>query len=97
MKNLLTKDQMIFQLKQDGFAHVYEWIDKPNTEYAPHAHKGRVSFYLTAGDLVMHIDGKIISVCAGERMDVPVGITHTAKVGSGGCTFIVGEDIEGDA
>jgi hypothetical protein len=36
-------------------------------------------------------------VPAGERFDVPVGISHTAKVGPNGCTYIVGQEIEDDA
>lgn len=93
----MTKDQMIATLKQDGFAHIYEWRDAPGTEYPAHAHKGKVSFFITEGEIEMNVDGKITLVKAGDRMNVPVGISHTAKVGDEGCVFVVGEEIEGDS
>ncbi len=88
---------MMATLKQDGYIHIYEWRDAPGTEYAAHAHKGRVSFFIAEGEIEMNIDGKITMVKAGDRMDVPVGVSHTAKVGDDGCVFIVGEEIEGDS
>ena len=84
-------------LKQEGFAHVYEWTDMPNTEYPEHTHKGKVSFYITKGNIVLNVGGVQTMVQAGDRMDVPVGVLHTAKVGPKGCTFIVGEEIKGDS
>ena len=97
MKNqLINPQEKISQLKQEGFAHVYEWTDKPNTEYLEHSHKGKVSFYVTKGSISMNIDGIHTMVRAGDRMDVPVGVSHKAKVGPDGCTFIVGEEIKSD-
>ena len=93
----ISSQEKINLLKNEGFVHVYEWTDKPNTEYSEHSHKGKVSFYLTKGSILMNIDGALTMVRAGDRMDVPVGIPHTAKVGPDGCTFIVGEEIEGDS
>lgn len=84
-------------LKKEGLAHVYEWTDKPNTEYPEHSHKGKVSFYVIEGSILMNIDGVNTLVRAGDRMNVPVGVPHTGKVGPEGCTFIVGEEIKGDS
>ncbi len=85
------------QLKSEGFSNVYEWTDKPGATYPAHAHKGRVSFFVTDGSIVMRFDDREVLVKAGERMDVPVGATHTAVVSPKGCTFVVGEEIEGDS
>ncbi len=93
MNNESIKDELIVE----GFAHVYEWTDEPNTEYLEHAHKGRVSFYITKGSILMILDGVHTIIRQGDRFDVPIGIPHTAKVGDDGCTFIVGEEIEGDS
>lgn len=92
----MEKEEIIQELKKE-FAHIYEWTDSPNTEYPKHAHKGKVSFYVVDGSIVMNIEGVNKTVTKGERMNVPVGHFHTGKVGSGGCTFIVGEEIEGDS
>jgi len=85
-------------LESEGFVHVYEWRDEPNVEYSAHAHKGKVTLFVDSGDVTFHFsDGTKRTVSSGERFDVPVGLGHSAKVGSGGCNYIVGEMIEGDS
>jgi quercetin dioxygenase-like cupin family protein len=84
-------------LEAEGFKHVYEWTDKPNTKYPPHAHKGKVAFYVLKGSITMKLEGKTITLNPVDRMDVPVGVEHTATVGPQGCMYIVGEEIEGDS
>ena len=93
----MEKEKYKKQLEAEGFKHIYEWTDASNTEYKEHSHKDKVSFFLTDGDLTMTIGGKTHVIKSGERMDVPVGVAHSAKVGANGCTFIVGEMIEGDS
>ena len=83
------------QLRSEGFPHVFEWTDPPHTKYENHPHKGKVSVYVTRGEVVF--SGGIERVVkAGERFDVPPGVLHTAIVGPEGCDWVVGEEIEGD-
>lgn len=84
------------KLRNEGFAHVYEWDDAPGTSYPPHAHKGKVSFYVTYGQVTVTIRDREIVVKEGQRLDIPVGIEHAMEVGPQGCTFIIGEEILGD-
>ncbi len=89
----MNKDLLITQLKKEGFAQVYEWIDKPYTKYSEHAHKGKVSFYITRGFVTFSGDiNKTVS--SGERFDVPVGVRHSAIVGLEGCDWIVGQECD---
>lgn len=92
-----TVSEIKDEFKGEGFSNVYEWTDEPNTKYSEHSHKGRVSFYVTKGNILININGSSTLVESGERLDVPVGVAHTAKVGSDGCSYIVGEEIEGDS
>ena len=85
------------QLQKEGFKHIYEWRDKSHTEYPPHQHKDKVSFYIIDGSLNFYLDGKTIELKEGDRFDVPPKKEHTAKVGPRGCYFLVGEVIEGDS
>ncbi|MEK7650629.1 MAG: cupin domain-containing protein [Patescibacteria group bacterium] len=98
---IMNYDETISECKrtltEQGFANVYDWEDKPNTEYPAHAHKGKVSFYVIKGSITMKLDQKTIILKPVDRIDVPVGVTHSAVVGSEGCTFVVGEEIEGDS
>jgi quercetin dioxygenase-like cupin family protein len=94
----MGKQILIAQLKKEGFLIVYEWHDEPGTIYESHSHKGAVSFYVTKGSVHFEFaDGKKVSVKEGDRMNVPIGVAHTAIVGEEGCDYIVGQMIEGDA
>jgi quercetin dioxygenase-like cupin family protein len=84
------------ELKKE-FPIVYEWTDAPNTVYEPHAHQGRVSFYITDGEIVMDFNGEKKHLKGGDRFDVPVKTKHSALVGENGVSYVVGQDIEGDA
>lgn len=92
----MTKDQIIEQFKKDGYAHVFEWHDEPNTVYDEHEHKGRTAFYIVKGS-VTFTSGFDKSFKEGERFDVPPHVKHTAIVGPEGCDWIVAEEIEGDS
>lgn len=83
------------KLQTEGFTHVFVWTDKPGVTYNPHAHKGKVSFYITRGEVTF--SGGINRIIkAGERFDVPPNVIHSALVGPEGCDWVVGEEIEGD-
>lgn len=83
--------------EKEGFSNVYEWDDPAGTEYPLHAHKGKVSILVTDGSCVFKINGEEIALSANERLDIPVGVEHTAVVGQEGWRVIVGEEIEGDS
>lgn len=84
-------------LAMEGFPHIYEWEDAAGTEYPAHAHEGRVAMYILSGGLTFWFGDEEVTLDEGARFDVPVGKEHTAKVGPQGCTFLVGEMIEGDS
>ncbi len=91
----MNKDSLTQRLKEKGFPHVCEWYDKPGTEYPAHAHKGPVSMYILKGGLTFWFGDEEVILKEGDHFDVPVGREHTAEVGRLGCTFLVGEMIEG--
>jgi quercetin dioxygenase-like cupin family protein len=93
----MDKETLKQKLTDEGFLHVYEWHDKPGTEYPAHAHKGAVSMYILDGGLTFWFGQEEKILKEGDRFDVPVGKEHTAKVGEYGCTFLVGEMIDGDS
>jgi quercetin dioxygenase-like cupin family protein len=93
----MDTDTLRKKLKDEGFKHIYEWMDAPSTEYPLHHHQDKVSFYILTGSIAFTIDGETTQLTTGNRFDVPVGKKHTAKVGPEGCSFIVGEMIEGDS
>ncbi|HEY4520751.1 MAG TPA: cupin domain-containing protein [Candidatus Paceibacterota bacterium] len=90
-------EKMREKLESEGFTNIYEWTDEPNTIYPEHAHKGRVAFYVIKGSILINLDSKEIVIREGERINIPVGVSHSGKVGPEGCTFLVGEEIKGDS
>jgi cupin superfamily acireductone dioxygenase involved in methionine salvage len=96
-------DELKNILKKEGFTHVYDWHNEPGTEYPAHVHKGKVAMYIIHGGLTFrftekdHTGQNEVPLHFGARFDVPVGKEHTAKVGEDGCTYVVGEMIEGDS
>ncbi len=96
IQSFFESRRLLKQLKKEGFLHTFIWKDEPNTLYPQHAHKGKVSFYITKGSVTFS-GGINITVRGGERFDVPVRIEHSAAVGSEGCDWVVGEEIEGDS
>jgi quercetin dioxygenase-like cupin family protein len=93
----MDKDTLRKNLEEKGFPHIYEWHDDAGTEYPVHAHKGEVSMYIIDGGLTFWFGDEEKLLSAGDYFEVPVGKEHTAKVGNEGCTFLVGEMIEGDS
>ncbi len=93
----MGKELIEKQLSEEGFPHIYEWHDEADTEYPAHVHKGKVSMYIIEGGLTIRFDDGEITLKARDQFDVPVGKEHTAKVGKDGCTYLVGEMIEGDS
>jgi len=93
----VNKEILKKELEKEGFKHIYEWTDEPGIEYPPHKHKDKVSFYIVDGSINLIIDDKNIELKKGDRFDVPPNTKHTAKVGPEGCTYLVGEMIEGDS
>ena len=90
-------ERWIKTFEEEGFASVYEWSDPADTVYKPHSHKGKVSLFITDGEIEFDFSGEKKIVKAGERFDVPIGAEHSAVVGPNGWIGIVAEEIEEDS
>ena len=90
-------ERWLQKFEEEGFASVYEWQDAPGTIYDEHSHKGRVTMFVTDGSVTFDFSAEKKIITAGQRFDVPVGVPHSAVVGSQGWIVIVGEEIEGDS
>lgn len=90
-------ERVIRKFESEGFTAVYEWQDPAGTVYEEHAHKGRVSIFVTDGSITFDFAGENKEVKANQRFDVPVGLPHTAVVGPAGWIAIIAEEINGDS
>jgi mannose-6-phosphate isomerase-like protein (cupin superfamily) len=79
------------QLEAEGFAHTFVWQDSPYALYPNHTHAGLTAHVILDGEMTLTMQGRPRTLCAGERCDVPAGEVHSARMGPGGCRYLVGE------
>lgn len=79
------------QLHQEGFLHTYVWQDGPNAFYPDHTHATETAHIILHGEMALTQGGETRAYRVGERCDVPAGAVHSAKMGSTGCRYLIGE------
>lgn len=84
-------EKIIAQLESEGFTDIYEWYDEPNTVHGEHSHDNEHSIVVVEGEITFTTDAGDITLGPSERIDVAPSTTHTARVGSSGCKYVVGE------
>ncbi|MEK7174541.1 MAG: cupin domain-containing protein [Patescibacteria group bacterium] len=87
----MTRGEWEAKLKTEGFAQVYARMDPPEMSYPPHAHSGPVARVILEGDMVLTVGGDSVTLSPGDRMDIPASVTHAARIGPYGCTYLIGE------
>ncbi len=78
------------RLEREGFG-VFEWSDPPGADYAPHSHEHDESLWVIAGDVTFGAGGQELRLGPGDRLMLPRGTVHTARAGSRGATYLIGE------
>jgi quercetin dioxygenase-like cupin family protein len=78
------------QLEAEGFS-VWSWTDPPGADYQPHSHDHDESLWIVAGEIVFGAHGDEFRLLAGDRLMLPKGTVHTARAGSAGATYLIGE------
>jgi hypothetical protein len=79
------------QLHDEGFLHTYVWQDGPSAHYPDHTHAGATAHIILEGEMTLTQSGSTHTYGAGERCDVPAGAVHSARMGSRGCRYLIGE------
>ena len=89
----MTVDQKSLerQLQQEGFRHTYVWQDGPNASYPDHTHVTETAHIILDGEMTITQGGETHTYGLGQRCDVPAGAVHSAKMGSEGCRYLIGE------
>jgi quercetin dioxygenase-like cupin family protein len=87
----MDEERLARALKQEGFSHTYVWEDAPNASYPDHTHSTETAHIILSGEMTLTMDGRGHRYRAGERCDVPAGAVHSARMGLGGCRYLVGE------
>ena len=71
---------------------VYGWSNGPGDRYEQHAHAYNKLLYCTQGSIDFVLgDGRTLTLRPGDRMVLPAGTPHTARVGPEGCVCVEGK------
>ena len=70
---------------------VYSWSNGPGDRYAEHEHAFTKLLYCTRGSIDFRTPERTISLNAGDRMVLPAGTPHAARVGPEGCVCVEGK------
>lgn len=64
----------------------YSWSNGPFDAYAAHSHSYNKVIYVVQGSITFGLPelGKELALKAGDRLDLPAGVVHDARVGSQG-------------
>jgi quercetin dioxygenase-like cupin family protein len=84
-------DELARTLKQEGFRQTYVWEDAPNVSYPNHTHATETAHIILSGEMTLTMAGESRTYRIGERCDVPAGAVHSARMGPGGCRYLIGE------
>jgi quercetin dioxygenase-like cupin family protein len=79
------------QLQQEGFRHTYVWEDGPRASYPDHTHPNETAHVILSGEMILTVNGHAATYGVGERVDVPAGEVHSARMGAQGCRYLIGE------
>lgn len=79
------------QLRSEGFGHTYVWQDGPHAYYPDHTHPTETAHIILDGEMTLLMDGQSATYRTGDRVDVPAGAVHSARMGPSGCRYLIGE------
>jgi quercetin dioxygenase-like cupin family protein len=77
-------------LASEGF-DVFRWHDEPGARYTAHHHDHDESLWVVAGEITFGAAGQELRLAAGDRLMLPAGTVHTARVGGAGATYLIGQ------
>jgi quercetin dioxygenase-like cupin family protein len=71
---------------------VYGWSNGPGDRYEQHAHAFNKLLYCSQGSIdFLLADGRTLTLRPGDRMVLPAGTPHAARVGPEGCVCVEGK------
>ena len=78
---------------QDEARDAYAWSNGPGFRYGAHSHPYTKILYCTDGsiDFIIEPEGSLVALKAGDRMELPAGTIHSARVGSRGVSCVEGK------
>jgi mannose-6-phosphate isomerase-like protein (cupin superfamily) len=82
----------LLKLMVDEGLNPYAWSNGPYDTYAAHTHSYDKVIYVVQGSITFGLPelGRQITLKAGDRLDLPAGTLHDARVGAQGVVCLEG-------
>jgi len=79
-------ESTLTRLCEEQGLHPYQWSNGPHDTYAAHSHSYDKVIYIVRGSITFGLPelGQSLELHAGDRLDLPAGVVHNAKVGAQG-------------
>lgn len=84
-----TEEELRALCRQEGLAP-YSWSNAPGDLYSAHKHAFHKVIYVVRGSITWLLpdSGEEITTGPGDRLDLPAGVVHAARVGPQGVTCL---------
>jgi quercetin dioxygenase-like cupin family protein len=87
----MNAEELLAQLKSEGFNTLSLQEDPPHKFYPEHRHATKTVHIVLQGAMWITLNREKILLTRGKRLDIPPNAVHDAKMGMDGCSYIVGE------
>ncbi|MEO2068642.1 MAG: cupin domain-containing protein [Desulfurobacteriaceae bacterium] len=87
---IIDKDEVLKILKKEEYTNLFVWYDPPNTTYDWHTHPFDEVRWIIDGEITIGTEREVVTLYPGDKMNVPAGTRHFAKVGNEGVVYICG-------
>lgn len=82
-------------LAAEGWTDASPWESRPEQHYPAHTHRYGKVVVCVRGSIVFTTEGSLISLGAGERMDMEAGTVHEAVAGPQGAVCVEAKERAG--
>jgi quercetin dioxygenase-like cupin family protein len=86
------RDSALAQLAAEGLL-VTEWTDAPGVVYPEHVHPDREVRVVLEGSMIVGVDEASHELGPGDRIELEPGVSHWARVGPDGVTYLAGTTV----
>lgn len=86
-----TESELRDKYQQDGLVP-YRWTNGPGDVYVPHSHSYHKVIYVVRGTITFGLPdtGASLRMKTGDRLELPAGVRHEARVGEQGVICLEG-------
>jgi quercetin dioxygenase-like cupin family protein len=85
------RDELLAKLRAEA-DDAHSWSNGPGDRYPAHSHAYEKVLYCAEGSITFRLeaDGQDLELAAGDRLVLPPGTVHSARVGHAGCVCVEG-------